>query len=738
MKNNSVLKVMIFFVILIFSVGLISAEDNNFTTLQKDIDNSTDEFNLEKNYKYNNSEDTLYKNGVIINKNNFIINGNNYIIDGNNEARMFNITGNNVTIKNINLINGYSMSFGGSIHNTGNNIVIINSNLTKNTGNLGGAIYNKGDNFILINSNLNNNIAGVIGGAIFNEGNYFTITHSNLNNNNAKNAGAIYNYNGNNFTITHSILNNNTALFGGAIYNDLSNNFTITHSILTNNKADTIGSLIYNVGISSSLNISYSILYNNTLNNTESIRINAGFIILSNNFWGSNNPNFNQLIKNETNYTLDNYVQIKIVLDSNNTIIKNSNLAYHITITNNNTGNNVSLPQILVNLNGNDYFIAQDNLINGSRNITANTIGNFTAELYYYDILLDSFEYEVISNDVSLNASDIFMYYYDGTKYVVSLKNSIGNPIANQTIIIRINGVNYTRVTDENGTAYLTINLAPNVYNITSYFNGSSQYNNASITTFIDVESPITGEDLIKYYRNESQYHVSVVDRNGNALANVTVRFNINGVFYTRTTNSDGIATLNINLNPGNYVITATYDGLNISNNITVLATITGENIVKYYKNGTQYTVTILDKQGNPLANSTVNFNVNGVFYNRTTDSNGVATLNINLNPGNYIITATGADGLKVNNTIKVLQTLIGNDVNKTFTENKTYNVLALDGQGNPLANQNITINIHGVFYYKMTDSNGTAKLNINLNPGNYIATATWNGYSTSNTIKVE
>ena len=56
---------------------------------------------------------------------------------------------------------------------------------------------------------------------------------------------------------------------------------------------------------------------------------------------------------------------------------------------------------------------------------------------------------------------------------------------------------------------------------------------------------------------------------------------------------------MNINLNPGEYIIT-TYapNGLSIGNNITVLPTMSGENIVKYYRNGTQYVVSVLDGEG--------------------------------------------------------------------------------------------------------------------------------------------
>ena len=57
-----------------------------------------------------------------------------------------------------------------------------------------------------------------------------------------------------------------------------------------------------------------------------------------------------------------------------------------------------------------------------------------------------------------------------------------------------------------------------------------------------------------------------------NALANATVKFNINGVFYNRTTNASGQAKLNINLMAGEYIITSSYERCNIANTIKVTA----------------------------------------------------------------------------------------------------------------------------------------------------------------------
>ena len=92
---------------------------------------------------------------------------------------------------------------------------------------------------------------------------------------------------------------------------------------------------------------------------------------------------------------------------------------------------------------------------------------------------------------------------------------------------------------------------------------------------------------------------------------------------------------------PGDYIITAEYRECKVSNNIKVLPTLTGKDLTKKYGQAGAFEATLVDDQGNPYAGQVVSFNINGVFYNRTTNENGIAKLNINLQPGEYIITST-------------------------------------------------------------------------------------------------
>lgn len=346
-----------------------------------------------------------------------------------------------------------------------------------------------------------------------------------------------------------------------------------------------------------------------------------------------------------------------------------------------------------------------------------------------------------VKSNVSIDINNFEMYYKNGTKLTGKLLDNNSNPIINQTVSITINGVSYNKITDGNGTFGMNINLDPNVYNFTVAYNGSDIYNSAFKNAKVTVLSVIKSNDLVKYYKNESQFYATLLDEKGNPIANNTaVQFNVNGVFYTRYTNENGTAKLNIKLYPEHYIITIIHPKGEKGYNITVLPTIISKDLVKYYKNESQFYATFLNGQGKPIANNTeVHFNVNGVFYTSYTNENGTAKLNINLYPGNYIITSMHPDGFQMGVNIFVNKTLITYDIsqpcNKTGTA--TFNAEVLDGQGRPLSNASVTFLIAGKVLTKITDEKGIASINIKAYPGVYTITTTYNGYSVGKTLEI-
>lgn len=262
-----------------------------------------------------------------------------------------------------------------------------------------------------------------------------------------------------------------------------------------------------------------------------------------------------------------------------------------------------------------------------------------------------------VKSDVSIDIHDFEMYYKNGTKLSGKLLDNNSNPIINQTVSININGMSYNKITDSNGTFGMNINLDPNVYNFTVAYNGSDIYNPALKNAKVTILSVIESNDLVKYYRNESQYYATFLDKQGNPIANNTaVTFNINGVFYTQYTNENGTAKLNINLNPGNYIITAMHpDGLQTGNNVFVNKTLITYDISQpCNKTGTAtFTAEVLDGQGRPLGNASVTFLIAGKVLTKLTDEKGIAFINIKAYPGVYTITTT-YNGYSVGKTLEI------------------------------------------------------------------------------------
>lgn len=325
-------------------------------------------------------------------------------------------------------------------------------------------------------------------------------------------------------------------------------------------------------------------------------------------------------------------------------------------------------------------------------------------------------------------ADDLVKYYGEAKNFNARAVN-----IDSDYIVFTINNQEYRRAL-VNNSASLPINMGPGIYNITSYYSRVNQ----SVKNTITVLSTIESNDLVKYYKNASQFEVRLLDSNGNHTnSSKKVTFNINGVFYTRQINDDGIARLNINLNPGQYIITTNnpFTGENKSNVVTVLPYIESHDLVKYYMNDSQFVVRITDEKGNYVgAGEEVTFNINGVFYTRHTNATGHVKLNVNLNPDDYIIT-TQYGGCSVSNNIKVLSVLNASDLEMSYHDGSKFTVNLLDNAGNPYSNQIVTFNINGVFYNRTTDAYGDAKLNINLQAGEYIITSSYNGSNIANTI---
>ena len=780
-----------------FSTGLVSADDS-FTDLQAIIDGSATggEVILNNNYKYNSSTDSGLNNGITISHNNFVLDGGNNTIDGDGKVALLYITGNNVTIKNLNFINANSQSsgaiftyfnnygdysfniyncsfinntaesYGGGaisahISNYGGGIYsfnIYNTSFINNTAESGsgGAInFNSpngwnpgiGSSFNIYNSLFINNTAeSGSGGAIYMWGNRisssFNVYNSSFINNTASYSGAIgTSFHGpGNFSLNvynSSFLNNTATSNGGAIYSSFNAysgmySFAVYDSLFVNNTATSNGGAIY-VDISDMGGISNIAVHNSLfINNTATS--NGGAIFWRHYDYGDENFNVNitgSFFKNN-NALFGSSIYFTDLKYSGYEVINNISINYNAIldsnpIYNNDTENDINTTNT-VNLNYNWWGsnnVSLDNKVKGF-------LDNVTLNNYYIMNLTGS--------NLNFTVGDEYPFDYIFMLNDTSIANNV-SLLPKFMVDLTINGNNITTIDGRYNTSLnATIPSINNTIVASSY---DADIVNLTFNAENNRNINLNADNITMYFRNGTQYLVTVTDAIGNLLKNVTIYITVNGITYERTTNENGTAYLDINLNPGNYTVNALFNGSdefdpkNITTNLEVLTILLADDVVKFFRNGTHYDITVLNGTGGRLANATVTINIHGVFYNVTTNASGIARLEINLNPGEYIATVT-YNGLSISNNVTVNSTLRAQDLNKTFGVNATWDIEVLDAIGNPLPGEVVSINIHGVFYNVTSGSDGIARLPINLNPGSYIATATWNTYSTSSTIIVK
>ena len=677
----------------------ITAPEHTFWFLNYTINgNDNPVIELSHDFYFDPAYDAAFVNGIVINRP-VTIKGNGNAIDAKRQARIFYVQSANAVLENLTIKNANYNGNGGAIYfdrtGTVTNCNFTNNSATKN----GGAIRMYSGS--VENCNFTDNHANY-GGAVFSStGN---VTNCNFTGNAADYGGAVYFYSTGD--VTNCNFTDNNASEGSAIYFfATSASKSVSNSRFLNNRANAEA---LEVTINDN-NITITFTGQNNLLNAIYSRNDAEVTFTNVTYWGSNginNTGSSATIPSRSNKAAGQNITVGVVVNdklvSDNVYVTDENGAivlniaagdnYYITARHdtdsyyteaektisNNTKFNVNVTSQTTN-NKTVNITAKSNIFNeampgkllfilpNNTEIGANyaTNGTWWAEhtfdaygVYKVNASYIGLDNVAVSNGTvtvlpTVNATDLIKVFRNGTQFYATFKDSNGDYLPEGTMVrFNIHGEFYDRqVSDDKGLVKLNINIQQGQYVITSMnlVTGENASNNVTVISRL-----VENNDLTKYYRNASQYTVKVIGDDGNAVgAGEIVTFNVHGVLYNRTTNESGIAKLNINLGPGDYIITAEHKDCRVSNNITVLPVLTAKDLTKKYGTPDQFIANLVDGQGNPFAGETVQFNVNGVLYDRVTDSNGQAKLNIRLMPGKYIITSS-YNGASISNNIIV------------------------------------------------------------------------------------
>lgn len=382
-------------------------------------------------------------------------------------------------------------------------------------------------------------------------------------------------------------------------------------------------------------------------------------------------------------------------------------------------------------------------------------LGRMAAGNYTYTVTYDGNEnytpasyngiFRVVESylDANLTANDFTKYYGGSDKMAIILKDSNGNPFANQVITVKIASKQFKVTTNSKGIAYADINLASGDYIAEITFSSNERYRNISANVSVSVLPTVEGMDVVKLYGTATQYFAIFTDSKGKALSNAKVTFKIGSKSYSISTLPNGIARINININPGTYTIFCKNPatGESLSNKIVIYSRIMeNKDVSNYYGAKTNYKVRIYSDNAAPVgAGKTVTFKVNGKTYKVKTDKNGYAKLAVKLPAKKYTVTASYGK-VKVSNKITVKKVLSAKNISKKKSKTTKFSAKLVNSAGKVLKGKKITFKINGKKYTAKTNKKGIATVTIkmNLKVGKHKIKSVYGKTSITNTITVK
>ena len=191
------------------------------------------------------------------------------------------------------------------------------------------------------------------------------------------------------------------------------------------------------------------------------------------------------------------------------------------------------------------------------------------------------------------------------------------------------------------------------VYKVKYTFSGTTNYKaskaNYLVTVLTTKNSVLTVKSTTTFgYGAGTPFKVAAT-AGGVALAKRTITFEVDGKNYTRTTNNNGIASLPIKLELGNYTVKYSLNKeskVNAKSAITPIEVKLRSDSMLTWKSGSSFSgspqtfkVLLTDLNGNAISGQTIKVIINSKTYTGTTASNGIATIKATAPVGKYDVT---------------------------------------------------------------------------------------------------
>lgn len=237
------------------------------------------------------------------------------------------------------------------------------------------------------------------------------------------------------------------------------------------------------------------------------------------------------------------------------------------------------------------------------------------------------------------NSNHTFIY---GNNYALQLVDNESNPLPYQDIIFTIsNGASsyeVSQISDENGYVRLPLKYKGGIWNISAVFEGNEGYNGSSFNASVSIYEK-TSVVMPSYSFRGSSIAIRFKTSAGDYLANAKFTFIVDGVKYTKRTDSKGVFTfalpnkqycvMNISFGGSGYDLPCEKS---IKMPVYVKTKIKNNNL--YVLKGKKFAVTLKNQYGSKLKYKIVQLTICGKTYTAKTNKKGIAYFKIKVSGG--------------------------------------------------------------------------------------------------------
>ena len=316
--------------------------------------------------------------------------------------------------------------------------------------------------------------------------------------------------------------------------------------------------------------------------------------------------------------------------------------------------------------------------------------GTYKVICYNPDGFSKTYKLQVFKRKASTKLTSSFYNFLPNDNKVIEAKYTTAlndNSNVGRIIKIKINGKTYSKKTDSDGIASLSVkSFKKGLYTVEYSYDGTKYFKAAKAKNLVSIiDDPSDTKLTVKStktfgYGAGTPFKVAFT-AGGVPLPKRTMTFNVNGETYVQTTDNKGIAEVPINLGIGNYTISYKtntkfkINGTSSSCAIKVVqrnaSKITWKCGISYKDNLQTFKVFVTDTKGNAVSGGYAELTIDGETYNSTAVSKGYATVKTEVALGKYKVSVKfmGNNELlpsgSISKTVNVKLSKFGNGLNQ-------------------------------------------------------------------------